>query len=66
MNKRFCEEFDIVKQCAFCEFASKTLDEDKMLCKKKGVVLAEYSCRSFRYDLMKRAPRRLPALQIEE
>ena len=65
MKKKLCEQYDISKKCAFCEYASKTLDEEKMLCKKKGVVNAEYSCMAFRYDLMKRAPKRLPSLPIE-
>ncbi len=62
MKNKLCEQYDIAKKCAFCEYASKTLDEEKMLCKKKGVVHADYSCHSFRYDLMKRVPKRLPTL----
>ena len=65
MKKKLYEQYDISKKCAFCEYASKTLDEEKMLCKKKGVVSCEYACMSFRYDLMKRAPKRLPTLPIE-
>lgn len=60
MKNKLCEQYDISKKCAFCEYASKTLDEEKMLCKKKGVVHADYSCHAFRYDLMKRLPKRLP------
>ena len=62
MKKKLCEQYDISKKCAFCEYASKTLDESKMLCKKKGVVNSEYVCRAFAYDLMKRIPKRLPTL----
>ena len=62
MKNKLCEQYDIAKKCAFCEYASKTLDDEKMLCKKKGVVHADYFCRSFRYDLMKRVPKRLPTL----
>ena len=65
MKKKLCEEYDIAKKCAFCEHASKTLDSERMICKKKGIVHAEYTCRAFRYDLMKRQPRRLPLLQKE-
>ncbi len=61
MKKKLFEQYDISKKCAFCEYASSTLDETKMLCKKKGVVNSEYACLSFRYDLMKRVPKRLPA-----
>ena len=65
MKKKLFEEYDISKKCAFCEYSSKTLDEEKMLCKKKGIVHTDYSCRSFRYDLMKRTPKRLPVLPKE-
>lgn len=65
MKKKLCEEYDIAKKCAFCEHASKTLDTEKMICKKKGIVHAEYTCRAFRYDLMKRTPKRLPPLPRE-
>ncbi len=65
MNKKLFEEYDISKKCAFCEFASKTLDDERMICKKKGVVHADFACRSFRYDLMKRVPRRLPPISNE-
>ena len=62
MKKKIYEEYDIAKKCEFCEFASKTLDEEKMICKKKGIVHADYACRAFRYDLMKRMPKRLPPI----
>ena len=65
MKNKILQQYDIDKRCAFCEFASKTLDEEKMICKKKGVVHVDYFCRAFRYDLMKRAPKRLPALPKE-
>ena len=62
MKKKLCEHYDISKKGAFCEYASKTLEDTKMLSKKKGVVNSEYACICFKYDLMKRVPRRLPAL----
>lgn len=65
MKKKLYEQYDIAKKCAFCEYASKTLDEEKMICKKKGIVHADYSCRSFRYDLIKRTPKRMPSLPSE-
>ena len=65
MKKKLTEEYDICKSCAFCEFASPTLEEDRMLCKRKGVVAAAYHCRHFSYDLMKRAPMRAPRLPTE-
>ncbi len=65
MRKKLSEAYDIAKKCTYCEFASKTLDAEKMICKKKGIVHADYKCHSFRYDLTKRVPKRLPALPTE-
>ena len=65
MKKKLYEQYDITKKCAFCEYASKTLDDERMLCKRKGVVHAGYACLSFKYDLMKRVPKRLPPLPLE-
>ncbi len=51
--------------CAFCEFA-KPLPQgggrEDMICEKHGVVAASHSCRKFRYDLLKRAPKEKPRL----
>lgn len=62
MKKKLLEEYDISKTCAFCEYATKTLDSEKMLCRKRGLVNACFSCRAFSYDLMKRMPKRMPPL----
>lgn len=62
MKKKQLEELDIAKKCAFCEHASGTLTPDCMICKRRGVVSSEFHCRAFVYDLMKRHPKRLPAL----
>ena len=42
MKKKILEQYDITKKCEFCEYASKTLDDERMICKKKGVVHADY------------------------
>ncbi|MBQ7938859.1 MAG: hypothetical protein IJ281_00580 [Clostridia bacterium] len=47
---------ELEKLCKFCERASSLNDPDRMLCHKKGVVSAGYSCRSFSYDPLKRDP----------
>lgn len=44
--------------CKYCEHASPIVSEDKMVCPKYGVVSADYKCRRFRYDPLKRSPRR--------
>ena len=44
------------KYCAYCEHSSPSYESDKVLCDIKGIVLATYKCRKFRYDPQKRVP----------
>ena len=46
---------DIEPRCAYCQRGTQ-LEEDKILCVKKGVVAPGGSCPSFRYDPLKRVP----------
>ena len=48
----------IEKYCKFCEHAGTLTDPDTMLCDKAGVVRASHCCRRFRYDPLKRQPKR--------
>lgn len=45
--------------CKYCERAKSLSDPDTMLCGKRGVVPAGHCCRRFRYDPLKRAPKRM-------
>lgn len=47
----------IEKYCKYCEKAKTLSDPDTMLCSKKGIVSAGYSCRKFSYDPLKRTPK---------
>ena len=49
----------IEKYCKYCECASSLSNEDVMLCERYGVVDSAHKCRKFRYDPMKRIPKRL-------
>ena len=48
-------EKSIEPRCAYCERGA-ALDDKSVLCRKKGVVPAGESCRSFKYDPFKRVP----------
>lgn len=48
----------IEKSCAYCVHAGK-IDENNYLCAKKGPVVAGQHCRRFRYDPLKRVPKRM-------
>lgn len=55
----------IPRSCLYCAYSTK-LDEDQMLCTKRGVVSACYHCRKFSYDPFKRVPSRPKALDFSK
>lgn len=55
----------IEKSCSYCAFATK-LDDEQVLCVKKGVVTADSKCRKFRYDPCKRIPLKSKAPDFEK
>ena len=46
---------DIEPRCAYCQRGAQ-LEDDKILCVRKGVVSPGGSCRRFKYDPLKRVP----------
>lgn len=57
---------DTPKICELCRFAEAISETEDMLCRHKGTVDKEYSCRKFVYDPLKRVPRKLPELIIPD
>lgn len=45
----------IQKSCTYCEYGT-VLNDEEILCIKRGVVPASKACRKFRYDPCKRIP----------
>lgn len=63
MAKKQKPEDYIERFCAFCEYATPIPGGDgDVVCPKKGVVHADFVCRKFRYDPLKRNPKEKPAL----
>ena len=54
---------EIETRCAYCARGTQ-LEEQTILCKKKGVVEAGGHCRSFQYDPLKRVPPRPAVLDL--
>ncbi len=50
----------IEKSCSYCTRAGK-IDDETYLCAKKGVVSAGGQCRRFKYDPLKRIPKKARA-----
>lgn len=46
---------DMDPRCAYCKRGA-VLDEERVMCIRKGVVAADDRCRRFRYDPLKRVP----------
>lgn len=51
--------------CAYCARAGR-VDEERMVCQKKGIVDAGGHCPSFRYDPLKRTPSRPKPMPIQQ
>ena len=47
----------IEPRCAYCA-RSRTLNEEQIVCDKKGVMSAGSHCHAFKYDPLKRVPPR--------
>ncbi len=54
---------DIARSCAYCTYGV-LLDEERILCSKKGLTTIASSCRRFRYDPLKRIPARKKAVDF--
>ena len=50
-------EKDIEPRCGYCKRGTP-LEDEKVMCVKKGIVAASGACRGFRYDPLKRVPPR--------
>lgn len=53
----------IERSCAYCVYGTK-VDEDTILCSKKGMKTPEDKCRKFKYDPLKRIPSKAKALDF--
>ena len=55
----------ISRSCQYCAYSAR-LDENQMLCAKRGVVSMYYECRKFKYDPCKRIPPKPRAIDFEK
>lgn len=55
----------IERRCSYCIHSTR-LDEDQMLCAKKGIRTPEGKCFRFRYDPCKRIPVKAKALDFSK
>ena len=55
----------VERSCEYCRFGTK-VDEEQILCLKKGAVDINAKCRKFAYDPFKRTPRKAKALDFNK
>lgn len=55
----------IKKSCAYC-IHSAALEDEQLLCDKKGVVSSDKKCIKFKYDPCKRVPLKPKTLDFEK
>ena len=55
----------IQRSCAYCAYGTK-LNEDQILCIKRGVVSIDNKCRKFDYDPCKRVPPKPRAVDFQK
>ncbi len=59
MGQKLFDGKNYEKRCEICLNAKLPEDRSVVLCRKHGVVEPGSSCRSFRYDPLKRSPARV-------
>lgn len=55
----------IPRSCEYCAY-SASLDENQILCSKKGIVFPGRNCRKFKYDPCKRIPPKQKAMDFSK
>ncbi len=60
MKKSVLNTQDKTPACGICSHGILSPDGETVLCIKTGIRLLDSSCRSFKYDPLKRVPRRAP------
>ena len=53
------------RSCAYCAFGTK-LNDEEVLCIKRGMVCVDNSCRKFLYDPCKRIPPKQKAADLSK
>lgn len=55
----------IERSCTYCIYGTQ-LNDESILCSKKGLQLIEDQCRKFKYDPCKRIPRKAKAIDFSK
>ena len=62
MRKKFLSAKKYEPKCEYCLYGRLAPDGERILCEKKGVISGDSTCRKYKYDVMKRVPKKAPAV----
>lgn len=62
MKKKLTSAKNYEPACKNCAGGRLSPDKTVILCKKKGITDPDFKCRAFKYDPLKRCPRKAPEL----
>lgn len=60
--KKLFNKNDVTPLCSYCAHGKISPNMETVLCTKMGVVEINFSCKKFKYDPLKRQPRRPKAI----
>ncbi len=49
---------NISPSCSYCKFGTLSESKEVILCEKKGITAKNFSCRKFKYDPLRRIPKK--------
>lgn len=56
---------EIIPMCLYCEYGKKIMATDDVICPKKGIVKADFSCKKFKYTPINRVPPKKSSVTVE-
>lgn len=60
MKKKLINAKNYAPACINCLNGKQTPDGTMIMCSKKGLTAPDFKCRSYKYDPLKRTPRKAP------
>ena len=58
MKNPFKKDSGVSPACAYCKNGRLSPDGEGVLCSKKGIVEKDFCCKKYKYDILKRQPKR--------
>lgn len=62
MKKNIIDSKEQSVRCDICLYGTRLADSSGILCEKSGIRAFDSSCKKFRYDPLKRVPKKAPVM----